>query len=77
MMTTYDDIPTPPARLYSDRRVLRCRIEDCAPWEGRRTSKMRERYYVPNLPASRGASLIAPVQPSVPATYGTPGGYPL
>lgn len=66
MMIISTDIPTPPARLYNDKRVLN-RAEAPSCWENRRANKMRERYPVMN--ATTGALLVAPVQPSVRAPH--------
>jgi hypothetical protein len=66
-MNTEHNIPTPPKRLFDDRRVLNNQIPP--DWERRRTNKMRERFYVRNHEPLPGASLISPVQPSVPRSY--------
>lgn len=66
-MSIEQDIPTPPKRLFDDRRLLNHQF--LPDWERRRVNKMRERFYVRNHEPLPGASLIAPVQPSVPPSY--------
>lgn len=66
-MTIDQDIPTPPRRLFDDRRILNQRIPP--DWEPRRANKMRERFYVRNHEPLPGSSLISPVHPSVPPSY--------
>ena len=66
-MNTEQTIPTPPKRLFDDRRVLN--LHASPDWEPRRTNKMRERFYVRNHEPLPGVSLISPVQPSVPRSY--------
>ena len=68
------DMPTPPSRLFDDRRLLNHDLP--ADWERRRSNKMRERFAANNRESVRGLSLIAPVQPSN-ATYLQRGGYML
>ena len=59
-------MPSPPPRLYDDRRMLN---PACAPdWQNRRASKMRERRATPGEETVPGLSLVAPVQPSTTAT---------
>ncbi|HEU4837891.1 MAG TPA: hypothetical protein VFS88_00600 [Micavibrio sp.] len=66
-MNTEHNIPTPPKRLFDDTRVWKNPFPP--EWERRRTNKMRERFYVRNHEPLQGASLISPVQPSVPPSY--------
>ena len=63
--TNFSDCPTPPRKLVSDRE-LRNKRSDFVAWEGRRSSKIRERFPVPSdhqpMPT---LNLIAPIQPSL------------
>ncbi len=63
------NIPTPPSRLFDDKRLLNCPHATPA-IDARRENKMRERFPVRGHEPVRGLNLIAPVQPSIPNPTG-------